>query len=57
VQVQSTTPLPTPPKSKEAIHLQRLLGDLGHSCIHPIEMYIDNQSAIKQPNAHVLVSA
>lgn len=39
--------------AKEAIHLRRLLGDLGHSCIHPVDIHVDNQSAIKQSNAPV----
>jgi hypothetical protein len=39
--------------AKEAVHLRRLMGDLEHSCIHPVEMHVDNQSAIKQSNAPV----
>jgi len=33
--------------TKEAIWLRKLLAELGHECIEPTELYIDNQSAIK----------
>lgn len=33
--------------TKEAIWLRKLLSDLGHPCVGPTSLYVDNQSAIK----------
>jgi len=35
---------------QEAIHLRKLLSDLGHTQKHPTTIYVDNQGAIKIAN-------